>query len=148
MNVGKLILSLIILFTVLTVISFFYLPPKYSLSLAIIDVAVIIFSFLVWLNDRHFHHQMSQRVFSINDKGFIHDVITRQMNMHGVNKVVETDKKIEFFKGKNKVGEVVFRTDENGNILKIDGKYIIEINAPEYILHNIDHETWSLIGKR
>ncbi|NPA54038.1 MAG: hypothetical protein GXO21_05155, partial [Aquificae bacterium] len=121
---------------------------KYSLSLGIIDIAIIIFAFLVWLNDKHFHEQMSQRVFSIEDKNFIHDVISRQMNMHGIDKIVENQNKIEFFKGKHKVGEVIFKTDEKGNILKIDGKYIIEVNAPEYILHNIDHETWSLIGKR
>ncbi len=148
MNVGKAIIFGIIAFSIFTISSFFFLPSKYSISFAIIDIAVIVFAFLVWLNDKHFHEQMSQRIFSIDDKGFIHDVITRQMNMHGINKVVETDKKIEFFKGKHKVGEVVFRTDEKGNILKIDGKYVIEVNAPEYILHNIDHETWSLIGRK
>ncbi len=148
MKVGKFILAGIILFTVFTVFSYFFLSPKYSLSLTIIDISVVVFAFLIWLNDKHFHEQMSQRVFSIEDKGFIKDVIERQMNMHGINKVVEHKNKFEFFKGKHKVGEVVFRTDEKGNPIKVDGKYIIEVNAPEYILHNIDHETWSLIGKR
>ncbi len=148
MSFGKVILIGIGLFTVFTVSSFFFLPPKYSVSLGIINLSVIIFAFLTWLNDKFFHEQPSQRIFSIEDKNFIHDVITRQMNMHGVNKIIETEKKIEFFKGKHKVGEVVFRTDDNGDILKVDGKYVIEVNAPEYILHNIDHETWSLIGKK
>jgi len=55
---------------------------------------------------------------------------------------------IEFYRKGQKAGEVKFKVDEKGNPVKIDGKYIIEIEAPEYILHNIDHETWSLIGKR
>jgi len=148
MKIGKFIFGGIILFTALTVLSYFFLPPKYSVSLTIIDISVVVFAFLVWLNDKHYHERMSQRIFSINDKAFIHDVITRQMNMHGVNRVLETDNKVEFYKGKHKVGDVVFRTDKDGKPLIVDGKYIIEVNAPEYILHNIDHETWSLIGKK
>jgi len=57
-------------------------------------------------------------------------------------------KKIHFYKKGHKTGEVRFRTDENGQPVKIDNKYVIEVEAPEYILHNIDHETWSIIGKR
>ncbi len=148
MKFGKIVLFAILIFTLFTISSFFFLTPKYSYSLAIINISIVIFAFLIWLNDKHFNEQMNQRIFSIDDKDFIKDVITRQMNMHGVDKVIETDKKVEFFKGRHKVGEVLFRTDDKGNILQIDGKYIIEVNAPEYILHNIDHETWSLIGKR
>ncbi len=148
MSFGRAIITGILIFTIFTVSSFLFLPHKYSYSLLIIDIAVITFAFLTWLNDKHFHELPSQRIFSIEDRSFVQDVITRQMNMHGVNRIIETDKKVEYFKGKHKVGEVVFKTDENGNILKVDGKYVIEVNAPEYILHNIDHETWSLIGKK
>ena len=145
---AKAIVGGITLFTIFTVLSFFFLPPKYSVSFAIMDVAVIIFAVLVWWNDKHYNEQIGLRVFSISDKKFIRDVIYRQMNMHGANKIVETDTKIEFFKGKNKAGEVRFKTDENGKPLVIDNKYVIEVEAPEYILHNIDHELWSLIGHK
>ncbi len=145
---GRAIVGGIALFTVLTVISFFVLPKKYSVSLGIMDFATIVFAFLVWLNDRHYNEQINQRVFSITDKKFIKDVIVRQMNMHGINNVVETDNKIEFYKGNQKAGEVRFKLDENGKPLYIDNKWVIEVEAPEYILHNIDHELWSLIGNK
>ncbi|WP_457641608.1 hypothetical protein [Persephonella sp.] len=148
MNSGKLILFLIVCFTVFTFLSFSFLEKKYSISLLIVDLSVIIFAFLVWINDKHYHEQMSERIFSISDKKFITDVIVRQMNMHGITEVVEKDNKIEFFKGKEKAGEVRFRTDSNGNPLIIDGKYVIEVKAPEYILHNIDHETWSILSQK
>lgn len=148
MNFGKIILGFIIAFTILTLISFFFLEKKYSVSLGIIDSSIIIFAFLVWLNDKYHHERMSQRVFSINDKKFIQDVIVRQLNMHGITDIKDYKTKMEFYKKGHKVGELNFRTDKNGNPVQIDGKYIIEIEAPEYILHNIDHETWSLIGKR
>jgi hypothetical protein len=145
---GRAIVLGIAAFTIFTVFSFFILPTKYSVSFAIMDVATIIFAFLVWLNDRYYNEQISLRVISISDKKFIQDVIVRQMNMHGANKVVEKENKIEFYKGKEKAGEVRFKLDENGKPLYIDNKWVIEIEAPEYILHNIDHELWSLIGTK
>ncbi|WP_457626507.1 hypothetical protein [Persephonella sp.] len=148
MSVGRLILAGIMVFTFLTAVSFFVLDKKYAVSLAIIDSSVIIFAFLVWLNDKYFHERPGQRVFSISDKAFIDDVIIRQMNMHGITDVVRKENVIEFYKKGHKTGEVRFRTDENGQPVKIDNKYVIEVEAPEYILHNIDHETWSIIGKR
>ncbi len=148
MNFGRLMLFIIGIFTVLTVLSFFILEKKYSISLAMIDVSVVVFAFLVWLNDKHFHERPGQRVFSISDRSFIEDVIVRQMNMHGITEIKEENGIIQFFKNGHKTGEVRFRMDENGQPVKIDGKYIIEIEAPEYILHNIDHETWSLIGRK
>ncbi len=102
----------------------------------------------MWINDKFYNEQINVRTFSISDKNFIKDVVTRQMNMHGVTKIVDNGNEITFYKGKEKTGSVKFKTDEQGNLLKIDGKYIIEIEAPEYILHNIDHETWSIIGKK
>ncbi|WP_144020067.1 hypothetical protein [Persephonella hydrogeniphila] len=145
---GRLILAGIAAFTLITIVSFFVLDKKYAVSLAIIDSSVIIFAFLVWLNDKHFHERPGQRVFSISDKAFVDDVIVRQMNMHGITEVVNKGNVIEFYKKGHKTGEVRFRTDEKGNPIKIDNKYVIEVEAPEYILHNIDHETWSIIGKR
>ncbi|WP_029523059.1 hypothetical protein [Persephonella sp. KM09-Lau-8] len=145
---GKIILGFIVAFTILTVISFFVLDKKYAVSLGIIDLSIIIFAFLVWLNDKQFHERPGQRIFSISDKKFIDDVIVRQMNMHGITEIKNCGNKIEFFKKGHKAAELKFRTDENGKPVVIDGKYVIEIEAPEYILHNIDHETWSLIGKK
>jgi len=148
MRIGRIIFFSILIFTVITVVSFFFLPKKYAVSLAIIDTSVVIFAFLVWLNDKYFHERPGQRVFSISDKGFIEDVVVRQMNMHGITEVVKKGNVIEFYKKGHKTGQVKFRTDEEGKPVIIDGKYIIEIEAPEYILHNIDHETWSIIGKK
>ncbi|HIE59730.1 MAG TPA: hypothetical protein EYH43_03180 [Persephonella sp.] len=138
----------IIFFTLFTFASFFLLPLKYSISFAIMDFAVIVFAILIWWNDKYYNEQMGLRVFSISDKKFIRDVIFRQMNMHGVSKILEKDNIIEFYKGKEKAGEVRFKLDENGKPLIVDGKYVIELEAPEYILHNIDHELWSLIGHK
>ncbi len=148
MNVGRVIFFSILFFTLFTFLSFFFMQKKYAVSLAIIDTSVVIFAFLVWLNDKYFHERLGQRVFSISDIKFIDDVVVRQMNMHGITEVVKKENIIEFYKKGHKTGEVRFRTDEKGNPVIIDGKYIIEIEAPEYILHNIDHETWSIIGKR
>ncbi|WP_456403001.1 hypothetical protein [Persephonella sp.] len=138
----------LIIATILTIILFFILPKKYAYSLLIIYSSILIFSVLVWINDKFYNEQINVRTFSISDKNFIKDVVTRQMNMHGVTKIVDNGNEITFYKGKEKTGSVKFKTDEQGNLLKIDGKYIIEIEAPEYILHNIDHETWSIIGKK
>ncbi len=148
MGVGRIIVAGIVIFTVFTAVSFFFLDKKYSISLAIIDTSVVVFAFLVYMNDKVFSERMSQRIFSISDKKFIDDVIVRQMNMHGITEIVNKGNVIEFYRKGQKAGEVKFKVDEKGNPVKIDGKYIIEIEAPEYILHNIDHETWSLIGKR
>jgi len=148
MNFGRLMFFIIGIFTVLTVFSSFFLEKKYSISLAMIDLSVIVFAFLVWLNDKYFHERPGQRIFSISDRAFIDDVIARQMNMHGVTEIKEENGWIGFFKKGHKTGEVRFRMDEDGQPVKIDGKYIIEVKAPEYILHNIDHETWNLIGSK
>ena len=145
---AKAIVGGIALFTLFTIASFFFLPLKYSVSFAIMDFATIVFAILIWWNDKYYNEQIGLRVFSISDKRFIKDVIFRQMNMHGASKIIEEDTKIEFYKGKNKAGEVRFKLDENGKPLVIDGKYVIEVEAPEYILHNIDHELWSLIGHK
>ena len=145
---GRTIVIGITIFTIFTILSFFILPTKYSVSFAIMDIATIIFAFLVWLNDKYYNEQISLRIFSISDKKFVEDVIFRQMNMHGVTKIVEKEHKIEFYKGKNKAGEVRYKLDEKGNPLYIDKKWVIEVEAPEYILHNIDHELWSLIGTK
>jgi len=145
---AKAIVGGIIFFTLFTFASFFLLPLKYSISFAIMDFAVIVFAILIWWNDKYYNEQMGLRVFSISDKKFIRDVIFRQMNMHGVSKILEKDNIIEFYKGKEKAGEVRFKLDENGKPLIVDGKYVIELEAPEYILHNIDHELWSLIGHK
>ncbi len=145
---GKAVVGGIILFTVITAIALFTLPPKYGVSLFIMDIAVIIFAFLVWLNNKYYDEQIGTRILSINDKDFIYAVIARQMNMHGANDIKDKGNVIEFYKGKNKAGEVRFRTDENGNPIKVDGKWVIEVVAPEYILHNIDNELWSLIGTK
>ena len=145
---AKAIVGGIIFFSLFTFASFFLLPLKYSISFAIMDFAVIVFAILIWWNDKYYNEQMGLRVFSISDKKFIRDVIFRQMNMHGVSKILEKDNIIEFYKGKEKAGEVRFKLDENGKPLIVDGKYVIELEAPEYILHNIDHELWSLIGHK
>ncbi len=148
MSFGKAVAIIIGITAIAIGLSFLFLEPKYSYTVALIGSSIIIFSFLVWLNDKHFNEQINTRIFSIKDKKFIEDVITRQMNMHGITKVVKKDNTVEYYKGKHLAGKVKFRTDEKGNPIKVDDKYVIEVEAPEYILHNIDHEVWSIIGKR
>ncbi len=145
---AKAVISGIILFTVITAIALFTLPPKYGVSLFIMDIAVIVFAFLVWLNNKYYDEQIGTRVLSINDRDFIYAVIAKQMNMHGANDIRDNGNVVEFYKGKTKAGEVRFKLDENGKPLQVDGKWVIEIVAPEYILHNIDNELWSLIGTK
>jgi hypothetical protein len=53
----------------------------------------------------------------------------------------------KIYKGKHLVVEAIFEKDEKGNILAVDGRYVVKIKAPEYVLHNIDNEIWSHIGK-
>ena len=145
---GKFTFWLIVIMAAITALGFLFLEKKYSISISFITVSIMVFSFLIWLNDKHYSEEQSMRVFSISDKEFIHDVIVRQMNMHGITKVIETDDGMEFYKGKHKAGYLIFKKDENGNPLVVDGKYVIEVHAPEYILHNIDHELWSIIGQK
>ncbi len=148
MSLGKVVSVIIAVTSVVIILSFLTLESKYSYTVALIGSSIIIFAFLIWLNDKHFNEQINMRVFSIADKKFIEDVITRQMNMHGITKVIEKDNTVEYYRGKHLAGKVKFRTDDRGEPVKIDGKYIIEVEAPEYILHNIDHEVWSIIGKQ
>ncbi|NPA52933.1 MAG: hypothetical protein GXO22_08560 [Aquificae bacterium] len=148
MSLGKIVAIIITITALAIVLSFVFLKTKYSYTVALIGSSIIVFSFLIWLNDKHFNERINIRVFSIKDKKFVQDVITRQMNMHGITKVVEKENTVEYYRGKHLAGKVKFRTDQEGKPVKVDDKYIIEVEAPEYILHNIDHEVWSLIGKR
>ncbi len=148
MSLGKIVAVIISVTLAVILISFLTLQPKYSYTIALIGSSIIVFAFLIWLNDKHFNEQINTRIFSIADKKFVDDVITRQMNMHGITKVVEKDNTVEYYRGKHLAGKVKFRTDEKGEPVKVDGKYVIEVEAPEYILHNIDHEIWSIIGKQ
>ncbi|GAB6072962.1 hypothetical protein JCM14244_13390 [Venenivibrio stagnispumantis] len=132
---------------ILTIFSYFFIGIKYALAFFMITITIIIFSITTWLNDRYYNEQISKRVYSIPNRAAINDVILKQMNMLRADKHIVAEDKHEFYKNNHLMAKVEFQKDENGNILQIDGKYIIEVEAPEYILHNIDQEIWSLVGR-
>ncbi|MCX7760579.1 MAG: hypothetical protein N2Z81_05265 [Hydrogenothermaceae bacterium] len=140
----KISLSTIFLLTALTIIFFSNKTLFYTFLL--IDISVITFTILVWLNDRYHNEEIGQRVLSFPQKDMIKDIIQKQANMLKFDKIEEKTDGLEVYKGKHKVIDVTFEKDENGNLLVIDGKYIAKIEAPEYVLHNIDQEIWSHIG--
>ncbi|MEZ0323497.1 MAG: hypothetical protein ABWJ98_04210 [Hydrogenothermaceae bacterium] len=142
----KISISTILLLTVLTVIFFSNKTLFYTFLL--IDITVITFTILVWLNDKYYNEEISQRVLSFPQKDMIKDIIQKQANMLKFDRIEEKVDGLEVYKGKHKVIDVKFEKDENGNILVIDGKYIAKIEAPEYVLHNIDQEIWSHIGRK
>lgn len=142
----KISLLTILLLTVLTVI--FISNKTLFYTFLLIDISVITFTILVWLNDKYHNEEISQRILSFPQKDMIKDIIQKQANMLKFDRVEEKSDGLEVYKGKHKVIDVKFEKDENGNILVIDGKYIAKIEAPEYVLHNIDQEIWSHIGRK
>jgi len=113
----------------------------------LIDITVIVFSILVWFNDKYYNEQISERIVSFPSKEMIKDILKKQSNMLRFDKFEELEDGYKIYKGKHLVVEVIFEKDENGNILVVDGRYVVKIKAPEYVLHNIDNEIWSHIGK-
>lgn len=144
----KITLVLILILTVSTVISYAASNKTLFLTFLLIDMTVITFSILVWLNDRYYNHEMNQRVISFPDKQMLKDILQKQANMLRFDRIVDKEDVVEVYKGKKKVILVKYEKDENGNILVVDGKYIAKISAPEYVLHNIDQEIWSYIGRK
>lgn len=146
-NVKKITLTLIFSLTVLTIYFFFKNDIKYSLTFGFIDLTIIVFAILVWLNDRHYNEEISERIVSFPSKEMIKDILQKQSNMLRFDKLEETEEGFKVYKGKDLVVKAIYEKDEKGNILNIDGKYVVKIKGPEYVLHNIDNEIWSHIGK-
>ncbi len=120
---------------------------KYALTFGFIDLTVIVFSILVWLNDRYYNEQISERIVSFPNREMIKDILQKQSNMLRFDKIEELPDGFRVYKGKQIVIDATFEKDENGSILNIGGRYVIKLKAPEYVLHNIDNEIWSHIGK-
>lgn len=144
----KLVISLIVFLTVITLLSYFMSNKMIFIASLMVDITVIVFAILVWLNDRHYSHQMGQRIISFPDINMLIDIIQKQSNMLKFDKIENKEELIEVYRGGQKVLTAELEKDESGNILKIDGKYIAKIQAPEYVLQNIDEEIWSHIGRK
>lgn len=144
----KLVISLIVFLTVITLLSYLISNKMIFIASLMVDITVIVFAILVWLNDRHYSHQMGQRIISFPDINMLIDIIQKQSNMLKFDKIENKEELIEVYRGGQKVLTAELEKDESGNILKIDGKYIAKIQAPEYVLQNIDEEIWSHIGRK
>ncbi|MCX7738192.1 MAG: hypothetical protein N2Z80_02085 [Hydrogenothermaceae bacterium] len=142
-------ISLIII--LLSILSIYFYIISYKLwmfTFFLIDITVITFSVLLWFHDRQQREERGQRVISFPVKEMIKDLIYKQANMLKFDRVVEKEDGFEVYRGKYKVIKVEFEKDEKGDILQIDGKYVVRVEAPEYVLHNIDQEIWSHIGRK
>lgn len=144
----KLVISLIVFLTVITLLSYFTSNKMIFIASLMVDITIIVFAILVWLNDRQYSHQMGQRIISFPDINMLIDIIQKQSNMLKFDKIENREELIEVYRGGQKVLTAELEKDESGNILKIDGKYIAKIQAPEYVLQNIDEEIWSHIGRK
>lgn len=136
--------------SVLSALTLFFLlkgDTKYAITFGFLDLTVIVFSILVWFNDKYYNEQISERIVSFPKKEMIKDILQKQANMLRFDKVEELPDGYKVYKGKQLVIDATFEKYENGNLLQIDGKYIVKLKAPEYVLHNIDNEIWSHIGK-
>lgn len=143
------ITTLLILILTISAIFFYFVSNKTMfIALTMIDITVIVFAILVWLNDRQHNHQVGQRVVSFPDINMLTDIIQKQANMLKFDRIENKQDTIEAYRGKQKVLTAQLEKDENGNILVIDGKYVAKIQAPEYVLQNIDEEIWSHIGRK
>lgn len=143
----KVTFILIFSLTILTLYFFFVNNIKYSLTFGLIDLTIVVFAILVWINDKHYNEEISERIVSFPSKEMIKDILRKQSNMLRFDKVEETEEGFNIYKGKELVVQAIYEKDEQGNILNIDGKFIVKIKGPEYVLHNIDNEIWSHIGK-
>ncbi len=143
----KVTFILIFSLTILTLYFLFVNNIKYSLTFGLIDLTIIVFAILVWINDKHYNEEISERIVSFPSKEMIKDILRKQSNMLRFDKVEETEEGFNIYKGKELVVQAIYEKDEQGNILNIDGKFIVKIKGPEYVLHNIDNEIWSHIGK-
>lgn len=144
----KIIISTIVILTILTAISYITSNKMMFMAFAMIDITIIVFATLVWLNDRQHGKEISQRVVSFPEVNMLTDIIHKQANMLKFDRIESKHDTIEAYRGKEKVLTAQLEKDENGNILIIDGKYIAKIQAPEYVLQNIDEEIWSYIGRK
>jgi hypothetical protein len=143
----KVSVSLIVVLTVLTISFYLYGNLKFAVMFGLIDITVIVFSILVRFNDKYYNEQISERIVSFPSKEMIKDILKKQSNMLRFDKFEELEDRYKIYKGKHLVVEAIFEKDEKGNILVVDGRYVVKIKAPEYVLHNIDNEIWSHIGK-
>ncbi|MGC9006033.1 MAG: hypothetical protein ACP5JX_00515 [Sulfurihydrogenibium sp.] len=145
--VKKVTLSTITILTILTVFFLIQNNVKYALTFGFLDLTIIVFAILVWFNDKYYNEQMSERIVSFPNKEMIKDILQKQSNMLRFDRIEELADGFRVYKGKELVIDAVFEKDENGNILNVGGRYVVKIKAPEYVLHNIDNEIWSHIGK-
>lgn len=143
----KITLTIIFVLSALTLFFLLKGDTKYAITFGFLDLTVIVFSILVWFNDKYYNEQISERIVSFPKKEMIKDILQKQANMLRFDKVEELPDGYKVYKGKQLVIDATFEKDENGNLLQIDGKYIVKLKAPEYVLHNIDNEIWSHIGK-
>lgn len=144
----KITVSLIIILTALAGVFYLISNKTMFVAFAMIDITVIIFAILVWLNDRQHGQEMGERIISFPDINMLIDIIHKQANMLRFDRVENNKDTIEAYRGKQKVLTAQLEKDENGNPIVIDGKYIAKIQAPEYVLQNIDEEIWSHIGRK
>lgn len=141
-------ISLIILLSILSIYFYIISYKLWMFTFLLIDITVITFSLLLWFHDRQQREERGQRVISFPVKEMIKDLIYKQANMLKFDRVIEKEDGFEVYRGNYKVIKVEFEKDEKGDILRIDGKYVARIEAPEYVLHNIDQEMWSHIGRK
>lgn len=144
----KITVSLIIILTALAGVSYAISNKTMFVTFVMIDITVIVFTTLVWLNDRQHSQEVGERVISFPDINMLLDIIHKQANMLKFDRVENRHDTIEAYRGRQKVLTVQLEKDESGNLLLVDGKYIAKIQAPEYVLQNIDEEIWSYIGRK
>lgn len=143
----KITIFLILILSLLTLFFLIEQNIKYVITFGFIDLTIIVFSILVWFNDKYYNEQISERIVSFPSKEMIKDILQKQSNMLRFDKIEEFSDGFKVYKGKQLVIDATFEKDEKGNILNLNGRYVVKLKAPEYILHNIDNEIWSHIGK-
>lgn len=86
----KMVISLIIFLTAITLLSYFMSNKMIFTASLMVDITVIIFAILVWLNDRQYSHQMGQRIISFPDINMLIDIIQKQSNMLKFDRIEKT----------------------------------------------------------
>jgi hypothetical protein len=77
----KVSISLIVVLTALTIFFYLYGNLKFAVMFGLIDITVIVFSILVWFNDKYYNEQISERIVSFPSKEMIKDILKKQSNM-------------------------------------------------------------------
>jgi len=77
----KVSISLIVILTALTILFCLYGNLKFAVMFGLIDITVIVFSILVWFNDKYHNEQISERIVSFPSKEMIKDILKKQSSM-------------------------------------------------------------------